>query len=207
MAKTVVQGQNATFSVVAGPIHPMLPLSYRWLTNGVGIATSSVPFFTFTNCQANRSVRCNVVNLAGNVNSGTVNLTVLADTDGDGIPDSYESTYPTILNSGNPADAGLDPDLDTFINLHEYIAGTVPTNGLSYLKLEPLQFLPGDNAILQFAAVSNRTYSIDFRDTFDSGTWTNLYSIAPATTNRTLFFTNNFSTPMRSYRIQIPPTQ
>jgi len=166
-----------------------------------------VPFFTFTNCQLTKSIRVNVVNLAGSANSSTVTLTVLADTDGDGIPDSYESTYPSILNSGNPADAAQDPDFDTFINLDEYIAGTVPTNGASYLKLEPLQFLPGNNAVLQFAAVSNRTYTIDFRDTLDSQTWTNLYSIAPATTNRTLFFTNNYATPMRYYRIQIPPGQ
>jgi hypothetical protein len=208
VARTVVQGQNASFSLVAGPIHPMLPLSYRWLTNGVGQATSSVPFFTFTNCQPpNRSVRCVVVNLAGTANSSTVTLTVLADTDGDGIPDSYESTYPTILNSGNPADAFQDPDGDMMNNLQEYIAGTVPTNGASYLKLEPLQFLPGNNAILQFDAVSNRTYTIDFRDTLDGQTWTNLYSIPAGTTNRTLLFTNAFTTPMRVYRIQIPPQQ
>ena len=66
---------------------------------------------------------------------------------------------------------------------------------------------PRDNAVLQFQAVSNRTYTIDFRDTLDSATWTNLYSIAPATNNRTLFFTNNYATPMRVYRIQIPPQQ
>ena len=72
VAKTVVQGQNASFSLVAGPIHPLLPLTYRWLTNGVGAATSSVPFFTFINCQATRSVRVNVVNVAGNANSGAM---------------------------------------------------------------------------------------------------------------------------------------
>ncbi len=206
VAKTVLQGQNATFSLVAGPIHPLLPLTYRWLTNGVGIATSSVPSYTFVNVQLSRSVRVNVVNLAGNVNSSTVQLTVLTDTDGDGIPDSYESSYPSILNSGNPADGGQDPDTDQFINLHEYIAGTVPTNGASYLRLEPLQFLPGNNAILQFAAVSNRTYGIDFQDTL-ANAWTNLYSIAPVTTNRSLSFTNNYTTPTRFYRVQIPPAQ
>lgn len=207
VAKTVVQGQNTTFSIVAGPIHPLLPITYRWLTNGVGIATSSVPFFTFTNCQFSRSVRCNVVNPAGNANSSTVQLTVLADSDGDGIPDTYESSYPSILNSGNPLDAGQDPDFDAFINLHEYIAGTIPTNGASYLRLEPILTLPGGDQVLQFQAISNRTYTIDSRDALGSGTWSNLYLVLPAATNRTLMLTNTPGASSQFFRIQLPASQ
>ena len=48
------------------------------------------------------------------------------DTDGDGIPDSWETTYG--LNPNNPSDAGLDPDHDGLTNLQEYQAGTNPNN-------------------------------------------------------------------------------
>ena len=88
-------------------------------------------------------------------------------------------------------------------NRDEYIAGTNPTNALSYLKLEPIQVLSG-NSILEFGAISNRSYTIDFRNTFDSGTWTNLYDVPAATSNRIIRFTNTVTTPKRFYRIQIP---
>ena len=91
-------------------------------------------------------------------------------------------------------------------NLDEYIAGTIPTNALSYLRLEPLR-RQATNSILEFAAVSNRYYTVDFRNTLDSGTWTNLFDIPAMATNRTLRMTNSVTSPMQFYRIQIPSNE
>src|ERR1043165_2133065 len=61
-------------------------------------------------------------------------LTLLnADTDGDGIPDSWEALDG--LNKNNPADAALDPDGDGASNLNEFRAGTVPTNPASVFRI------------------------------------------------------------------------
>ena len=49
------------------------------------------------------------------------------DTDGDGLPDSWEVSYFNNLSQG----ATNDPDSDTFNNLGEYNAGSNPTNSVS----------------------------------------------------------------------------
>jgi hypothetical protein len=77
---------------------------------------------------------------------------------------------------------------------------------LSSLRLDPLQW-ETTHSILEFAAVSNRYYTVDFRNTLDSGTWTNLFEIPATITNRTIRLTNSVTTPMRFYRIQIPANE
>ena len=49
----------------------------------------------------------------------------IADTDGDGIPDTWEQQY---FGGPTAADAGLDSDTDGSSNLAEYIRGTNPNN-------------------------------------------------------------------------------
>lgn len=53
------------------------------------------------------------------------------DSDGDGIPSSWESTYsgsPAYMSDSDATDASEDPDGDFLTNLQEYLAGTSPTN-------------------------------------------------------------------------------
>jgi hypothetical protein len=50
-----------------------------------------------------------------------------SDTDGDGMPDSYEKQYPAFLSPTNAADAAKDQDADGLTNLEEYTAKTDPT--------------------------------------------------------------------------------
>jgi hypothetical protein len=64
----------------------------------------------------------------GGILSSTLTLEILngaADTDGDGLPDSWETTYG--LNPNNPDDAGSDLDVDGLTALKEYQTGNNPT--------------------------------------------------------------------------------
>lgn len=88
----------------------------------------------------------------------TFNITVLADTDRDGIPDIIELGLG--LDTNNVADAEGDLDNDGMNNRAEFVAGTDPTNSLSYLRIE--ENIVQGLAAVQFAAISNRTYSVQY---------------------------------------------
>ncbi|HWN94271.1 MAG TPA: lamin tail domain-containing protein, partial [Methylomirabilota bacterium] len=198
--QTVLQGQTATFSVVATGAPPIW---FRWIRGGIPYLTNSVPLLVLTNCQANTSVRAAATNMAtgpGGINSSTVQLTVLADNDRDGMADDWERQFG--FNTNNAADAFLDFDGDTMINRDEYIAGTEPTNAESYLKFESLETAGG--AKVTFQAVSARSYSIEVTDALGSGEWLLFTNIAARPTNYTHQVPDPNYTAKRFYRIVTP---
>lgn len=98
------------------------------------------------------------------------------DSDGDGLPDSWEDTYG--LDRRNPADAALDLDNDGFTNHQEFAAGTDPKDPQSRLWLQATrQVISGTRQIrLQFPAVAGRTYVLEYFDELAIGNWVNLGS-------------------------------
>ncbi len=182
-AMTVLQGGTAVFSVLAGPNHPLVPLSYRWIRAGAPYVTSSVPVLVLTNCQTSLSIRCAVTNLStglGGINSSTVQLTVLADNDGDGMADTWEVQHG--FNTNSTTDASLDLDGDGMSNRDEYLAGTNPTDPLSLLKLS---LTTTTAALLEFVAQSNLGYRVEYRTNLTSAPWNTVTNIAPQTMVRT----------------------
>jgi len=198
---TVLQGNNVTFTVGAGPVHPMLPLAYQWLITGGAVGTptnATTATFTILNSQVNGQVRLRVSNLAGQTNLIGIVVTVLKDFDHDGIADIWEVQYG--MNTNSAADASLDSDGDGMINRDEFVAGTNPTNALSLLKLFQT---PTNSSVLQFDAQSNISYTLQIRTNLNTA-WQSFSNLNSTNTVRSIQFGQPLTNDQLFYRVVTP---
>lgn len=95
-----------------------------------------------------------------------------ADTDGDGIPDSWEAQY---FGGVTNCDASANADADPLTNWEEYIADTNPTNDTSYLDGTVTNMVgstAGTMVILVGPPTSTeRIYDAWKKTNLDAGTW------------------------------------
>ena len=81
-----------------------------------------------------------------------------ADTDGDGLLDSWEEEHFGNLTANATADADADADGDGTTNLMEYLAGTDPRSGTSVFR--PSSRVESGKLILTVPTVSDRSYRV-----------------------------------------------
>lgn len=176
MSQYVPQGSSATLSVSVTNT-ATLPVTNRWRRisgSSGGPATNIVfgltDFFTVTNVQGSNRYDVIVYNQGRPLGfqSVTVFLSAIPDADSDGLPDAWET-------ENNVTDPAADPDGDTMTNLAEYIAGTDPNNGQSYLKVEQLTL--GAGVSIEFMALSNKTYTIESTDVLGNAAWNRVRDI------------------------------
>ncbi|MFC0018197.1 M14 family zinc carboxypeptidase [Roseibacillus persicicus] len=86
------------------------------------------------------------------------------DDDDDGLPDNWELAYG--LNPYDSADALLDGDGDGLANLGEYLAGTLPDDGSSFLQIIAMT-LSDTGSHLTWISVPGRSYRISHSDALD----------------------------------------
>jgi hypothetical protein len=114
------------------------------------------------------------------------------------MPDSWETLY--AFNPNNPADAGQDADGDGMTNLQEYGAGTHPRSAASNLRVSIAGPAP---VTIQFSAVTDKTYTVDYRNALGPGGWL-VYTNIPAGPQRTVTINVQPGTISRFYRVRTP---
>lgn len=205
-------GGNVTFSVVVQGNPP--PYGFRWKKDGSTLTNivlnGTTCFFTLTNIQPVGESNVfgytvGVTNAAGNILSSNAVLTILADSDGDGLPDEWE-----IANGLNPtdaADASLDSDGDGLTNLQEYLSGTDPNDAGSRLRIEAIEWSAGSPPSLRFTALSNNTYTVQACPLLSGGAWSAVADVPATPTNRSVVITDPVNAPAagpRLYRLVTP---
>ncbi len=131
------------------------------------------------------------------VNSGQ---TPIADSDGDGIPDGWETANG--FDKFNDTDATLDSDGDGQNNLAEFLAGTAPHSSASVFKTDVAKIAGGFH--VQFPGKTGKSYTIQYRDSLTAGNWLRLQDVPTLAVDQTITASDITAAPNRFYRTITP---
>lgn len=119
------------------------------------------------------------------------------DSDNDGMDDAWENSYFGNLSR----DGTLDFDSDGMTDRQEFQAGTDPKVAGSALRLTVTSTTP---VVLQFNAVSNRLYTIEYKNSLSDPNWSVLHSESLGPT-RVVTYTDSLAPATnRFYRVRTP---
>jgi subtilisin-like proprotein convertase family protein len=146
-------GDALTYTVTASPANGTL--THFNSSNGLITYTPNVGFSGVDNF----SLKVH----DGTVESRTVRVDLVvddqnSDSDGDGIPNSFEESHG--LDPANPADAILDLDADGANNRDEFLAGTNPRDNQSRLRFAAATVKEGA-VVLRFQTVAGKVYAVE----------------------------------------------
>jgi len=135
---------------------------------------------------------------------GTTNIQFALDSDGDGMPNSWETANG--FNPNNAADASLDTDEDGQTNLQEYLAGTNPRLPGSRLGASVSPTPGGGQFAISFTALAGKTYTVRYKNALSDANWQNVGQLsAPASDTPTIVYdTPAPGTGKRFYQVVTP---
>jgi uncharacterized protein (TIGR02597 family) len=165
MSFTVMADDPSLFSI--GPwLNSSGTLSYTPALHRRGVANISVQL-----SDDGGTARAGVD--ASSVANFTITIGASTDSDGDGIPDDFETAFG--LNPNSTADASLDLDGDGFTNLQEFIAGTDPSDPRSLLRIVAAADASSASGV-QFSSVVGKTYAVEENSNYPSASWVGVAS-------------------------------
>jgi len=126
-------------------------------------------------------------------------LPTVIDDNFDGLEDNFQRTYWAPFTTAAAA-PGANPDGDAFNNLAEYIAGTVPTNAASFLKVSSVSNSASGTTVRWFGSLGKK-YQVSARTNLTTSGWQNFGNVV-STTN---IFDNTVPGIQRYYRVQALP--
>jgi hypothetical protein len=126
---------------------------------------------------------------------------VIADTDNDGMADSWENSFFSTL----ARDGTGDFDNDGMTDLAEFLEGTLPNSASSLLRMDRVT-----NTVVQttisWLSVSGKTYRLQYKNQLAQPGWNDLPGdvlASGATSIKT--DTTSIGQPQRYYRVQVVP--
>jgi len=126
------------------------------------------------------------------------------DSDHDGLPDAWEQEHGTFVFI---SDADADPDRDGLKNWEEYVSGTHPNDPTSTLRFRQI-LVDGGDVVLQFLAVSNRTYTVLHKPWLSQVEWDTLADVPAVTDSGVVSITNTLGdSGTQLYRLVTPMQQ
>ena len=136
-------------------------------TDGIGATLQRISGTAFANDPVNWK--------AAAPNPGRANRsTEIADTDGDGMPDEWETAFG--LDPYNSNDTDTDNDGDGLTNLSEYLAGTDPGDAASTLRLTTVN-LVNSKMSLVFEASQGRLIEIQSTPALGQAAWKSVLEV------------------------------
>ena len=197
---TLTAGDTASFSVLAAGA---APLSYQWQFNSIDITGATgqslviqSPLLTHAG-----NYRVRVTNSFSNVTSNPAALTI-TDTDGDGIPNYWETQYGLSTSVQNNGDSDGDGSSDK----NEFLAGTNPASATSRLVASVVKSIAPAGFKVSFTAQSNRSYTIQYKNALSDSAWTTLVQVPAAYGVRAIEEVDAAAGhPRRFYRVITPP--
>jgi hypothetical protein len=125
------------------------------------------------------------------------------DYDFDGLEDTFQREYFPVFTS-DAAGPGADPDGDGMINSVEFLAGTIPTNGASVLKMQSVA-RTNTTVTVRWDSVTGKKYQAAYRTNIASGSWVNFGSVVTAGGTTSSQTDTTATNAFRFYHVQLAP--